>query len=283
MEETLEKYSYYNAETLRYEDVAVIGKPRGEKGKGRVTIEFLASGEQRIVPLSRLEEPLETDVNSRFEYYHRLSELTIRGKLKSLIVVGKGGIGKDYVVEKALEMREMSEDKDYVKIKGHCTPLSLYEQLESKPEGLFIFSDCDSVLKDGTSLNILKAVLDTYSRRYVKWLSSKSARSGFEFKGSIIFISNMDIEDFDQAMISRSAVVNLAMSVEETIQRMRHLLPAMDCVSLSLEDRTQVMDMLDKYKNNVRDLNMRTLIKALVTFEKSGGDAGLTRYQILNG
>ena len=63
-----------------------------------------------------------------------------------------------------------------------------------------MFDDCDSILLDDVALNLLKGALDSGKKRKISWLSESSAlrREGipdsFEFKGSVIFITNLKFD-----------------------------------------------------------------------------------------
>lgn len=247
-----------------------------------------------ITPIGLLEKPLSSDVNERFEYFRDLTTMVIRGKLKSLFVSGEGGIGKSHTLNEVLELNnfvekgdgQLGEDGiekfDYIRIKGYTTARAMFDYLRENNDKLFIFEDCDSALTDPTAQNILKAILDTYDRRRVSWFS-KNENASFEFHGSVIFLSNKNKTDISQAIISRSAIIDLFMSEEEKIERMEFLLPTINVAkTLTDEERLDVLRLIDRYKYTISDLNLRTLIKALIVYEESK-NLDLTRYQILNG
>ncbi len=273
------KAAFYDKATDVYMDVII------KKLFNRATMAHVSPvGEPKKVielPVSFLEKSIDSDVNERFRYFTKLSKLVIDGSIKSLFVTGEGGIGKTYTVDELLEGEEMEEDKDYVKVSGHCTPLALFNLIEDNFQKVLVFDDCDSVLEDHLSGNILKAVLDTYARRTVKWLSSKGSRS-VEFEGSVIFLSNRSIEQTESAILSRSVVIDLYMTPEEKIERMSYIIEGLKCTpKLNLEGRMEVLNMIDKYKNTINNLNLRTLLKALIVYD-STRDMEITRYQILN-
>ena len=97
------------------------------------------------------------------------------GAQASVVVTGPGGLGKSFTVTKALAdcgMTDVSllEDfavgtvlktaKTFRVIKGYSTPKGLYRTLYENKDGVIVFDDCDSVLKDPVSLNLLKGALD---------------------------------------------------------------------------------------------------------------------------
>lgn len=270
--------SLYLPDEDTYVDVKVIGIART---RDTAMVQH-ADGTKQRVHLKELDVPMNPDVNERFDHFRSLADLVLDKSIKSLFVTGEGGIGKSHTINELMEFNGFEEEKDFIRIRGHCTPYALFQSLQEHATKVFVFDDCDSVLKDGTSLNIMKAVLDTYQRRIVKWLSTKGAgMRSFEFKGSVVFLSNLNKDNVDGAILSRSIIVDLYMTPAEKIQRMEHIIGDLDCVSLQPEERLEVLAMVDKYKNTVSNLNLRSLIKALVVYEKTR-NMNIVKYQILN-
>ena len=91
----------------------------------------------------------------------------------------------------------------YEVVKGAMTALGLYAKLYEHADAnhVLVFDDCDSVLMDELSLNILKAALDSGKRRVLHWnadsakLRSEGIPNKFEFKGGVIFITNVKFEN----------------------------------------------------------------------------------------
>ena len=273
-------FSFYSQKEDSYFDVYV----HSVRLDGMSVVSIKSKGEKFEIPTKLLEEPLNPSVNQRFKYYEKIVELVLSKKAKSMICSGQGGIGKSHVVKNIIERDELEEGVDFIMMKGHCSPFALFDTLRANPDKTFIFDDCDSVLHEPTSGNILKSVLDTYERRRVTWMSkANSGEKTFEFTGSAVFLSNLDKNKLSQALISRSILIDLHMTNEEKIDRMRYLLPTLDVGrNLTAEQKLEVLAMLDKYKNTVFDFNLRTLIKGLIAYEATE-DIDLVKYQILNG
>jgi len=256
-----------------------------------VTIETMSVRTQRAivvdednvkydVHINNLERPLLANVNERFDYFRQLTTLTMEGKLYSLIVSGEGGIGKSHMIGELLEFMSLKEEKDYLYIKGFSTAKALYNLLKEHAEKLVIFDDCDNIMTDAIGQNILKAVLDTTKSRRVSWLTDLG-ESSFVFQGSAIFLTNKNKDKIPQALISRSLVVDLYMTPEEKIERMRYLVPTLDAgASLTADEKNAVLDVIDKYKGTIHDLNVRTVVKALLVYENTK-DMDIVRYQVL--
>lgn len=201
------------------------------------------------------------NINQRFEYLESLASMVISGVTPSLVVVGEGGLGKTHVITQCLKDSTLDET-DYLFIKGYSTARGLYNTLFDNNGKVIIFDDCDSILEDKTALNILKSALDSYETRRISWLSKMNKNdeypNGFDFKGQIIFISNKSKASIDQAILSRSLVVDLSMTQDEKIERMRFILPKiMSNYPMTLKE--EVLDFLDKHKE-CGNLTLRSLI-----------------------
>ena len=279
--------SLQDEETGAYYDVLV---KRINHRKRVATVEPLDDkyvSESFRVPLSSLEPPINPDINTRFAYYENVVRLTLNQKIKALIVSGKGGIGKTYTVEQVMESLELEEDEDYAVVKGNCTPKALFNIISEYKDKTIFFDDCDSILKHSVSGNVLKATLDAFAKkRVVSWLTSASSAGApqrVEFTGQIIFISNLNIGDIEQALISRCVVIDLHMTSEEKLERMQNLLgKVLPELEIPMYERQAVLDMLKKFQYTVKDLNVRTLLKALTAWHNSH-DWGFVKYQITNG
>ena len=142
-------------------------------------------------------QPLESEftINQRFGFLEKFTNMVLDGETVSAIVTGEGGLGKSHTIMGALEKRGWIEGTHYVVVKGYATPKALYGTLWEHRDKTIIFDDCDSVLKDAVSLNLLKGALDSYDKRTISWLQKgfidDNLPNSFEFQGNIIFISNI--------------------------------------------------------------------------------------------
>ena len=123
-------------------------------------------------------------INERFGFVTDMVTMLANGAQASVVVTGPGGLGKSYTVAQALDANgfkdittlealevgaRINTRKSYRVIKGYSTPKGLYRLLYENKDGVIVFDDCDSVLKDPVSLNLLKGALDSYSRRIISW------------------------------------------------------------------------------------------------------------------
>ena len=213
-------------------------------------------------------------INERFGFMKKFTNMLLDDIIVSLLVTGEGGLGKTFTVNEQLKNKGLEEDIDYVIIKGYATPKALYATLYENLDKLVIFDDCDSVLRDPISLNILKGALDSYDKRTISWLSKgfidDGLPSSFEFKGKVIFISNLKLAKVDGAVRSRTLPIDLSMTLSDKIERMRSILPnILPSYDLSLKE--EVLAILDEKKEIATELNMRTFEKAIRIYDAYDG------------
>jgi hypothetical protein len=201
------------------------------------------------------------DINSRFEFLNQLTKMVIWKVTPSLIITGEGGLGKSYSVTEAINQCELFEN-EWVVIKGYSTARGLYNTLYDNRDKIVVFDDCDSILEDRVALNILKSALDSYEVRTISWQSRISRGdeypNQFNFTGSVIFISNKKLSTIDGAILSRSLTVDLSMTREEKISRMRNILSKI-LPEYSIQVKAEALDFLDALDFD-HNLNLRSLI-----------------------
>lgn len=209
--------------------------------------------------------PKQFDINDKFRFLENMVGMVVKKTAVSMVITGEGGLGKTYTVMQEIKKRQLEENSDYITIKGFSTAKGLYRTLFENSDKLIVFDDCDEVLKNDVAKNILKGALDSYDERIISWITnsfSDDLPSSFEFEGQIIFISNLPQYKVDQAILSRSMSIDLSMSTETKIQRMRAILPKIKTM-VSMEVKEECLNLIEEHKDFCGDLNMRTLIKVI--------------------
>ncbi len=239
-------------------------------------------------------------INERFGFVSDMVAMLASGAQASVVVTGPGGLGKSFTVTKALAdcgLQDVSllEDfavgtvlktaKTFRVIKGYSTPKGLYRTLYENKDGVIVFDDCDSVLKDAVSLNLLKGALDSYSRRIISWradIKDEDLPTSFEFKGRVIFISNLASSNIDQAIITRSMAVDLSMTNKQKIERMQHLLSSGEFMpEFDKTIKADAMGLIERLQDSVKELSLRTLIQVTKIRQSAGKNwANLAEYTI---
>jgi hypothetical protein len=227
-------------------------------------------------------------LRARFEILDDMTRAVKKGDVRAMIVTGPPGVGKSFGVEKVLARHDVFADvaqdgklKKYEVVKGAMSAIGLYSKLYeySDKKSILVFDDCDSVLLDDLSLNILKAALDTSKKRMIHWntdsrlLRSEGVPNSFEFKGGAIFITNIKfdhvkskkLQDHLEALESRCHYLDLTIDTErEKLLRIKQVVTEcgmLDSYDLSDEAKLDVVDFVDANKARMRELSLRTVLK----------------------
>jgi len=219
------------------------------------------------------------DINTRFGFVEKLVNMVASGVQPSAVITGEGGLGKTYTVIKTLESNGLKDISDladfqvgevlnarkcFTMVKGYSTAKGLYRTLFENQKSVIVFDDCDAVLKDPVALNLLKGALDSYGKRIISWnadMKDDDLPRSFEFTGRVIFISNMDQDKIDQAIRSRSMMIDLSMSTDQKIDRMEFIaglaefLPEYDA-----KIKSDALSLIREIKDEVKEISLRTLI-----------------------
>lgn len=214
-------------------------------------------------------------------------------------VVDSNETGEDSIVGYNPQTGErfLKKDKyDYITVTGKVSPTRMFELMQEHNGKCIVFDDCDSVLKSEDAVNVLKGALDTSGDGTISWESKGTIKSGyagikgakavlnkkgnptgvydlpktFKFTGQVVFISNLKNKEMPQALKSRSDRVDLTMTKEETIEKVKQIAPhaklktpSGDIIYVSKENREKAANFMEKYINLLSDddLNMRTFLK----------------------
>ena len=225
-------------------------------------------------------------IRERFDILHEMTKATVSGDIRAMIVSGPPGVGKSYGVETEIE-KACLFDKLAGKrlraevVKGSATPIGLYQTLYkySDANSVVVFDDCDSILLDDVALNLLKGALDSGKKRVISWLSESSAlrREGipdrFEFKGSVIFITNLKFDkmksqklrDHLDALQSRCHYLDLTLdTMRDKLLRIKQI--AKDGVLFADYDLNEyaqddIIDFMHANKDRLREVSLRMALK----------------------
>jgi hypothetical protein len=219
------------------------------------------------------------DINTRFGFVEKLVTMVASGVQPSAVITGEGGLGKTYTVTKTLQAHGYKDISDladfevgavintrkcFTFVKGYSTAKGLYRTLFENNKSIIVFDDCDAVLKDPVALNILKGALDSYGKRIISWnadMRDDDLPKSFNFEGRVIFISNMSQDKIDQAIRSRSMMIDLSMTTNQKIDRMEHIskldefLPEYDA-----SVKADALALIRAIKDDVKEISLRTLI-----------------------
>ena len=221
----------------------------------------------------------------RFDILEDMTQAVKEGTVRAMIVTGPPGVGKSFGVDKVLHKEDLfnlmgQRKPKYEVVKGAMSAIGLYCKLyEYADKGnVVVFDDCDSVLLDDLSLNILKAALDSSTKRMIHWntdsskLRNEGVPGSFEFKAGAIFITNIKfdhvkskkLQDHLAALESRCHYIDLQMDTErEKVLRIKQIVKdgMLESYEFKNGEQDEVIDFIDDQKKKLRELSLRTVLK----------------------
>ncbi|MFM8760096.1 MAG: hypothetical protein ACKOD7_00895 [Polynucleobacter victoriensis] len=234
------------------------------------------------------DEQIMARLKERFDILQDMTKACKAGHVRAMIVSGPPGVGKSFGVEEVLSkhdvMANIAQDsrfKKYEVVKGAMSALGLYAKLFAYKDAksILVFDDCDSVLLDDLSLNILKAALDSGNKRMIHWntdsrlLREEGIPNSFEFKGGAIFITNIKFDnvkskklrDHLEAIESRCHYLDLTIDNDHEkllrIKQVVHESGMLDKHKLTTEQKQEIVDYIDSNKHSMRELSLRMVLK----------------------
>ena len=252
--------------------------------------------EQKAVEknLTETDEQIKDRMRERFDIADEMTRAVKKGDIRAMIMTGPPGVGKSFGVESVLAKHDMFADiandsklKKYEVVKGAMSAIGLYKKLYefSDKKSILVFDDCDSVLLDDLSLNILKAALDSGKKRMICWntdsrlLRQEGVPNSFEFKGGAIFITNIKfdhvkskkLQDHLAALESRCHYLDLTIDTErEKILRIEQIVEDGMLKDYEFEQYTvdEIITFIKDNKKKLRELSLRMVLK-LADLKKS--------------
>jgi hypothetical protein len=226
------------------------------------------------------------EIGERFEMLTEMTKACVNGEIRAMIVSGPPGVGKSYGVEQEIEKATLFDTIAGRKlraevVKGSATPIGLYQTLYKYSDAncVVVFDDCDSILLDDVSLNLLKGALDSGKKRKISWLSESSTlrREGipdsFNFNGSVIFITNLKFDnmksqklrDHLDALQSRCHYLDLTLdTMRDKILRIKQIAKTGELFAdMDITDVGQdlIIEFMNENKNKLREMSLRMAIK----------------------
>ena len=265
-------------------------RPNDKVGVGRDKIRITIK--PGSIKASNSAKPVESDedimnrIEARFNILDEMTKASINSDVTAMIVSGPPGIGKSYGVERELAKANMFEQiaqtqPKYEVVKGAMTPIGLYKTLYyHRMKGhVLVFDDCDAVLQDELSLNLLKAALDSGKRRRVHWnadshlLRREGIPEVFNFDASAIFITNLKFEnirskklqDHLAALQSRCHYLDLTLdTMRDKILRVKQIAKSGELFKnydISEETQNEILEFMNEHKDKLNEMSLRMALK----------------------
>ena len=236
-------------------------------------------------PREESDEEVIERMRRRFDILTDMTKATKRGDVRAMIVSGPPGVGKSFGVETVLEKYNTlttlgNMPPKFEVCKGAMSPIGLYCKLYnfSSRDNVLVFDDCDSILLDDLSLNILKAALDSKKVRRICWntdshmLRREGVPDAFEFAGSVIFITNIKFDnvkskklrDHLEALESRCHYIDLTIdTLREKLLRIQQIVKdgMLNSYALPEDTKQQVVQYIWDHKRRLREVSLRTVLK----------------------
>ena len=233
------------------------------------------------------DEQIVERLRERFQILNDMTVAVKSGDVRAMIVSGPPGVGKSFGVEEVLSkdglFDVLGERKPrYEIVKGAMSALGLYAKLYefSDSKNVIVFDDCDSILMEDLSLNILKGALDSSKKRTIAWntdsrlLRSEGIPDKFEFKGACIFITNIKFEhvrskklrDHLDALESRCHYIDLQMdTTREKILRIKQIVNdgMLDTYDFNEPEvaKDEIVEFVVTNADKLRELSLRMVLK----------------------
>jgi hypothetical protein len=221
-------------------------------------------------------------IKERFEILDEMTNATLDGIVRGMVVTGPPGVGKTFGVEQVLEkdsLFDMMADKPlrHTFVKGAMSAIGLYSTLYkySDSKSIVVLDDCDTILFNEDALNILKAALDSGKKRKISWNSDSNflRREGvpgeFEFNGSVIFITNLKfdstrqtkIKDHLEAILSRCHYLDLTLdTTRDKLLRIKQIAREgglFDSKGLTKIQEQEIIEFMYEKKDRLREISLR--------------------------
>jgi hypothetical protein len=248
-----------------------------------------------IVEDTRTDAEIEAEINARFQAVIRMGEGVISSQFRAMLVSGNPGIGKTYTLEDLFTRAADDGVITFQKVNGYVKPTGLFRLFweNKEPNCVLMFDDADSIFTDDVGLNLLKAACDSTKSRWISWRSEKDFddKSGesdtgnipkeFEFKGHIVFVTNLDFDKLVRAnnkltphlnaLMSRSFYLDLNLpSVKELMVRIKYVVTNTDMLcDYSETAKTEIIAYMEANISRLREISLRMVLKLAQIYRTS--------------
>lgn len=244
----------------------------------------------------------------RFSDMEHYVSMVLKGLQPSVLICGAPGVGKTYRVMQKVK----SSGRNFKVIKGKETALAFYMDLfHFRHEGdILICDDADDVLTDETIINLIKAATDSSDERIISYGTSKpplmseeefmslpyedqdicgtfmagnkelhTYPKSFVTKGSMIIITNRNAGQIDTAIRNRGLICDLEFTVEECLELVKSIMPAIMPNKLSIDAKFKALKYLEDLASgkSKMEISIRSFVTVAKVFEDVDDDVQAER------
>jgi hypothetical protein len=175
------------------------------------------------------------------------------GKAPAVIICGPPGTSKTYIVRRTFYFEGLKPGSDYRIEKGGGLSVSaVYDLLFENRNRILILDDFDTPLRNEDTVNMLKAITDSYDKRILSISREKRMSSGqnqessetptkFEYKGKLVIVTNLKKSEIDRALLSRAPAFEVSFNNKEIIEALQIMLEYIN-PNVSMEIKKEVLD-----------------------------------------
>lgn len=251
-------------------------------------------GETRVQKLARMKR--------KRGVLGKLLDKAMQCLIPALIVQGPPGCGKSHPAEIRLETIERI-GRPVAKLGGAVTPVVLYTHLyDVRDHGVLLIDDADSIYRCEESLNLLKHAVESKPVRRLTWnkMSTALAKEGvpraFDFTGSVIFITNKDLDreagkgtkmsPHIEALQSRALYLSLEVdSTEDLVIWIEHVVQEGGLLDQhgihDSGDKARIVQYVADHAESFRSLSLREIMKLAGLYRSFGGPQGSQEWRDL--
>jgi len=188
-------------------------------------------------------------------------------------------VTREAEAERGSQVSKYPENLSYRFVRGVTSTIGLYQILwdNRMPNQVTIFDDSDNILFEENSLNLLKHALDSSKLRILSWqkeskvLQSANIDKEFEFRGSIIFLTNVKFENVVgrlalhiEALLSRCHYLDLDLKTDRDKMARINLLVnegMLNRYGFTHSQQSELMRFVREYQTQFRELSPRMVSK----------------------
>lgn len=207
----------------------------------------------------------------KFEFLKGSIKQMHLGRINSIFVYGNPGTGKSYDIINTLN--ELGSDYKLYKgnvIKGTDDLFRIIynNRGDDRSNKILVFDDGDKAIQN-TDINIWKTILENVKEREITYVDVKRNKNKnisdippvFSFFSSVIFVSNSP--KLNSAIASRSVVLNMKLSNEETLKKVestiKEFLP-----DVEMQIKRDALEFAKEISNGIKNIDYRSVEKIII-------------------